>query len=312
MAIHHQLPPERTVDCGCDPRLHLPVLGAAAAHRVHACLRCGTATCTVARVWEPRPHDVRLVGHDVVALPATLLAWLGAWPRVSEHDPPGPVCLAAAARCESAEALPGLLDATARAARDAGWTRGQLLRAAGPPAAPPPVPLPEGLGVFGAAQELLALDADAADVRWLLALAARHRWDPAGVVAIDVVLRRRDAAARLRDALRGSDADARAGALAVLVEPPRALLPELLPALLDDLDATPLEPGSAGRGTLAAAPRATAALELLASREAAAAVPADARAHAAARLRALAARVGRHDWALVRRLQDAARALAPG
>jgi hypothetical protein len=303
-----QLPPERTVDCACDAALHVPVLTRATPCRVNACLRCGTVTCTEAHVWEPRPHDVRVASHEVIPLPDALLAWLGTWPRLLERAT-GTLYLAAGIRCPRADALPALL--AEAAARDAGAgrrARGARLRGAGPPVSPPPV-VPTELAAFAAVHAALALDPDTADPAWLLATAARHHWDAVGVVAIELVLRRGDAVALLRAAVRDGGADAHAGALAVLAEPPRALLPTLLPALCASFDATPLERGASGRGSVAAAPRVGAALDLLVAPASLEALPEPARREAALSLRTLAQRVGRHDWALVRRLQDAAHAL---
>jgi hypothetical protein len=297
-----QLPPARPVDCACDARLHVHVLGwLTGPLKVHACLRCGTTTCTRTNVYEPRPHDVRVASHTVVPLDPALLAWVAAWPRWLARSRLGELYLDADARCPDAEALPALL--AGAAAAGAGRPRGARLRELPRPDGPPPAPLPPGLEAFAQVQEALALDPDATDAAWLLRVAGEPAWT-AHTVAVELLLRRADAEAVLAGALGGVDDARHRGALAALAEPPRALVPRLLPALLDALDATPLTSGAGGRGTVAAAGRAAAAAEFVA-----AACPAEQRPAAARRLRLLSERIGRRDWALARRLQDAARAL---
>ncbi|MDF1505384.1 hypothetical protein, partial [Roseisolibacter sp. H3M3-2] len=107
-------PRDRAVDCGCDARLHVHVLGPLSGDaRVHACLRCGAVACVRPNVWEPRPHDVRLVGYTPVPLAPALHAWLAAWPRWAVRAPGEELYLAAVARGADADALPALLDAAA-------------------------------------------------------------------------------------------------------------------------------------------------------------------------------------------------------
>jgi hypothetical protein len=152
------LPPERQVDCACDALLQRPVLHDQSGWnvRVTACMRCGTVTGTRSIIEEPRPHDVRCVGNEVIELLADAIAWLALWPRrAGALWGSGPwLYIAHDVRCETVEELAALEGQLALAPVARRWDR---LRAAGTPAAPPPASLPRELESYRQFYEAMSL-----------------------------------------------------------------------------------------------------------------------------------------------------------
>ena len=71
-----------SVACACDPLFHRPLLSARSEYSVHACLRCGTVTCT-----RSLGDDGRFTGdawhiNRTIALSDQALEWLAHVPRI--------------------------------------------------------------------------------------------------------------------------------------------------------------------------------------------------------------------------------------
>ena len=66
--------------------MHRPVL--AAGSGVHACMRCGTATCTHAVGDEGRYTGRASYAYIADPVSEALLDWLAQWPRVSVRQTP--------------------------------------------------------------------------------------------------------------------------------------------------------------------------------------------------------------------------------
>ena len=75
---------ELRVACDCDPAFHRELLPARGELSVHACLRCGTVTCS-----RSIGDDGRFTGNAwqenlIVALPDAAHRWISNWPRVKQ------------------------------------------------------------------------------------------------------------------------------------------------------------------------------------------------------------------------------------
>lgn len=77
---------EVAVACHCDVAFHRPVL--ASGSGVHACMRCGTVTCTHTVGDEGRYTGAFWIAYIVDEVPNALLNWLGQWPRVTLRAAP--------------------------------------------------------------------------------------------------------------------------------------------------------------------------------------------------------------------------------
>lgn len=146
------LPPEKQVDCDCPATMERAVYGQAGAWDVTACVQCGAVSVTAAIVQEPRPHDVQVLGHDVVSVESVVMDWLKRWAlRVGStwgwdwfFLPAG---FRAQGRSELAEA-----EATVRAQQES-LPRIERLRRSGVPEEGPPQGFPRELYVHRDAYE---------------------------------------------------------------------------------------------------------------------------------------------------------------
>jgi hypothetical protein len=123
---------------------------------VTACVQCGTVSVTSAIVEEPRPHDVRCLGHEVVPIDKALSDWLSEW-ALRVGAPWGwewgflPAKLRLMSAAELAEA-----ETTARAQQE-GLPRIERLRRSGVPRGSPPPDLPRELQLYRHVYEATAL-----------------------------------------------------------------------------------------------------------------------------------------------------------
>ena len=157
-----RLPPDRAVDCDCDAQFHLPIARdhTGVVDRLSGCLCCGTISFARSLVEEPRPHDVRCVGRDVLPLASHLSEWASMWPRWScaGDGPRDPVLLPSAAQCAGVEEL-SALEAREKQAQATMPLNGRFLRS-GIPHEPPPDSLPGPLGYLEHLWEVLHLADD--------------------------------------------------------------------------------------------------------------------------------------------------------
>jgi len=133
---------DRTVDCGCDMRLtRLLPQPVTRGWVVSGCVGCGRVCVTDPVIDEPRPHMVYTIGHEIVAIEADALAWLGRWPRLAK--PAGGaswVLLEASLRCRDPDAL-AQIEQEASATQASSTIRQRLIAAGAPldgrPSLPP-------------------------------------------------------------------------------------------------------------------------------------------------------------------------------
>lgn len=292
------LPRGRLVACACDVQLHAPVGTDPSGDNfcLTACLGCGQLTYTEASVDEPHAGDIRCHGHLVRPLPQTARAWLDRWPRLLVRGWHDFACVPASTRCSGVEEFTALADAAW--AVQSTQSRGDRLRAAGVPAEPPPPELPgrlEGHAIaWRAAQLTPECDADQL-LRWA---------DPrffASVLAIGALLHRPDLPALLEQAARSGDLHRRAVAWAIVADAPE-LQTTVLPLLLEWLTQVPLEPSPHFPNQIAVSREVEEALDKLLAWK----PPAESVAPA---LREASARIGRNDYALLRRIATVLRQL---
>jgi hypothetical protein len=239
------LPPERQVDCACDPVLHRPVFLDPTGwnHRVTACMGCGTVTVTESLVEEPHPHDVRCVGNRITAISAEVRDWLAQWPRLAwgvwQRD--RSVYLPASLRCPTPDAL----TAAEREALSAqsGIPHRERLETAGLPADPVPPGLPHTLKAFAQTWDGLRLTDDT-DFDTLIAMADFGSW--ASPFALVILERRPNIAEEIaallrtppRNTLHG-EAPAAVQSALTFIERKKFAPPPVMAALLDRIRAIP-------------------------------------------------------------------------
>lgn len=288
---------ESRVDCGCDPSFQLPVGVDPTGnnHRITACLSCGKVEATEAAVDEPRAGDIRCHGHAVLTLPAPLMKWFEQWPRMLMKWPYDYACLPSSTRCASAAEL---AETSAKAwAEQSALPRGRRLRLSGVPRVPASVPLPLHLQGYGVIWEALQLPAHTDPIRLF-----RMAQYPSGTgpIGVDLILKRDDRVALLKEYILGSASDLRLGAFNVLLAD-RSLLPEVLPLLVELIERIPVFADSETR-RITAWRDVEVLLEGLSSLKPASGELAEA-------LKALSTRIGRRDYELVRRISDTVRLL---
>jgi hypothetical protein len=145
----------RQVDCDCDPLLTRSVLQPMSSGGcfVNACLRCGRVCVTRQLVREPHPHDLQIIGHELLAMPFQVLDWLAGWPRCARPATAFDwVFLSPALRCADTDSLAA--EAAAATAAQQGCSRVQRLRMAGVPGSPAPE-LPPDLSSYADAWTVL-------------------------------------------------------------------------------------------------------------------------------------------------------------
>jgi hypothetical protein len=211
------LPAERQVACACDVRMQRPVLHDHTGWniRVTACMHCGTVTATRSIVEEPRPHDVRCIGNEVIPLAPDALAWLARWPRVAGDVWRGGdgTFLPHDVRCATHQ---DLIDLEARAAQQP-TPRIERLRAAGVPATSPPASLPTELAAFRQYQAALALPCEPA-AREVMDVIARNPVTRS--IVAQLLVSGADTDAAIAVALASSDPDLRQAAIMVSTRQP--------------------------------------------------------------------------------------------
>jgi len=293
---------DRRVDCGCDERLHRPVLlePGFQAWAVHACCGCGMVTCT-----EQRGDDGRFTGeawsvHVALMLKPEVMTWLASWARLGPHErevlwpmPAGWVrrghrYLPAGWSGFSVEDLERREAALHEEQADLGVRQRLLLT--GVPSEPPPAALPPQLAGFAVVWQAMQLTPET-DTKVLLPYAQGS--GPGSAIAAELLTGMQDAPQRLVELLRSGRAGPLQAALALLRAAPR---PECLPLILEALQAVPLTPLSDVPDRLSHWDCFELLLLMLAELRTQAREP-------PAVLRALMRKVARHDTTLVDRLR---------
>ena len=226
------------VACQCDAAMHRSVLVHGAG--VHACMRCGTITCTHVVGDDGHHTGTVWLAHIVDDVSDQLLEWLARWPRIvyrrrDLHRWPIPagltrdeiVYLPADVRCDTAAELIAL----------------ENQRAAGPdhvafPTQRPPVKLPTRLDAFAQFADAVQLTPES-DLATLIA-AAEPR-NAASRLAVSHVLRRADAFDVIVTALRSDDTvwQSAGAAMARAAQPVDPRLPDVLIDILGSLTVSP-------------------------------------------------------------------------
>ncbi|MEQ1690423.1 MAG: hypothetical protein ABMA00_04010 [Gemmatimonas sp.] len=301
-----------SVACACDPLFHRPLLSARGEYSVHACLRCGTVTCT-----RSLGDDGRFSGdawhiNRTIGLSDQALDWLAhvprikvdytaasaRWPMAAELVRYSTLYYPADTRCSTLEEL-GDLEASLQR-QQSGRSVADWLRATCRITNSPPSDLGSVIRGYGDLWESLQLRANS-EVRDLLRLAHPGRLGSA--LATDLLLRRADAFDLMISALRSDDgAQQRAGfSMARDMKP---VDPRLSDVLIDMLGALSLEPSLSGNGRVAS--WAKYEMVFLIAAEARVSTP-----RLLATLRALMRKLARHDASLVDYVRIVIRELDP-
>jgi hypothetical protein len=149
---------EKPVACDCPAAFVLSILDTLPGSiRMAACTKSGRTDLADPMIAEPRPHDVRFHGYDLLELAEDARAWASAWPRYAVVDN-ARIYLPASARFESAADLNATV--AAAAGQQSGATLREKLLALGIPSAGPPASLPDALAGFVQIWDGLQLNAE--------------------------------------------------------------------------------------------------------------------------------------------------------
>ncbi|MCX6854528.1 MAG: hypothetical protein NTV80_06440 [Verrucomicrobia bacterium] len=235
---------QSAVACGCDAKLHRPVMfeTLAGPGLLRACMNCRTVTCA-----EARGDDGRFTGESStvyfqINVADEHLHWLAQWPRVVVQQPPSlwhmhqswtrstTLYLPAKLRCKTPEQLEEqeaqlIIEQHSRSTRD------RLLNC-GFPKDEPPASLPPSFAHFASLWADLQLTPQS-DPEHLI---TRTRGD--SLIAAELLMQRSDAESQLGNAVSEGSLDV---ALLMLRATSQSL-PWLEKALIELLDAVPMTP----------------------------------------------------------------------
>ena len=240
---------ERTVACDCPIEFHRALLPAALLP-THACLRCGTVTCTRSVGDDGRFSGEVFQAYFTITLDPAVIAWLAQWPRVQINyaadsafwpmaaEWVGYPTLYYPAQTRTADraqlqTLEGQLRQT-----QSGRGTAEILRELCRGIPDPPQCLPQEMLGFADLWEALQLQPNGG-LSHLIRLAQRR--NPASPIAVELLLRRPDAFEIMIDALRQRDSTWFSAGFAMAREA-RPTHPELSRILLEILQALPLDP----------------------------------------------------------------------
>lgn len=239
------LAPERHVACDCPTALQLPLGLTEVSDQVsiYTCVGCGAITATRPICHELRPHDVRVVARETLALPNDAIDWLGEWYRLV---PVGESYMTRHRHLACSD--PHQLATENRSAWrvQSKWRLGQRVRAEPCPSAPPSLPV--FLRAYEVLWEILA-DAEVIPFDELL---LRMRWEGvlAAVVA-NLVIEHDPEASAVCAAMRRGNAPLQHAVMAVLTHWRPAPIAAVA-ALLEVLESVSLARSIDSRHVLAA------------------------------------------------------------
>jgi hypothetical protein len=177
----------KPVPCACPDAFIATVLDTLPGPiRMLACLRCGQTELADPVIAEPHPHDVQLLGFDILPMTPPAREWASAWPRFIEQIRPR-VYLGAEARFDTTAVLTAAIEAARTQQQSMGLR--DILVSLGIPPSEPPESLPDQLRGFREIWHGLQLN-DATPVEELLDAATR--WNGPNQLAADVLVRRND------------------------------------------------------------------------------------------------------------------------
>lgn len=235
---------DSAVACGCDTKLHRPVMFESLAGRgvLYACMNCHAVTCA-----ELRGDDGRFTGNSstvyfLVPVPEDSMDWLSLWPRISVLQSSSPwfthqswrrrdvVYLPAKLRCKTPEKLAdqekSLFEEQSR------MTLRERFTECGFPKSAPPAGLPQSFAAFASTWQDLQLTSQS-DPQQLL-----ERAQADSLIAAGLLAQREDASNIVIEAVREAKLDA---ALHMLRASPWKS-PELEAALIETMQAVPMMP----------------------------------------------------------------------
>lgn len=226
------------VACQCDAAMRRSVLVHGAG--VHACMRCGTVTCTHVEGDDGHHTGKAWLVHIVDDVSDALLEWLARWPRIvyrrrdlNRWIMPGGltkdeiVYLPADVRCDTVAELSALEDQRAAGLAHVAF-----------PVQRPPVKLPTQLNAFAQFADAVHLTPES-DLSTLIAVAEPR--NAASRLAVSHLLRRADAFDVIVAALRSDDAvwQSAGAAMARTAQPVDPRLPDVLIDILQNLTLAP-------------------------------------------------------------------------
>ena len=241
---------QRRVACVCDSSFHRPLLAPIHEYSVHACLRCGTVTCT-----RTIGDDGRFTGNawyvnKTVELGHRAVQWLADVPRIKEdHTATSALWPMAAefvryatlyypadARCETLDDLAALESTLSR--QQSGQSVAECIRATCRIRMAPPAELSNVLRGYEYLWDAMQLRPDS-DVSLVLSLAQPGLLGSA--LATDLLLRRADAFDVMRRALQSDDGATRRAGFS-MARDMNPVDPRLADVLIDMLSTLTLEP----------------------------------------------------------------------